>query len=127
MNAVTIKWDSKGKTTQVFGPEVDAKKQAQYVKKLKIEGLDEGIELVEMWSRGGGFIMAAKRSKEQMISIRKEGEEAKKAFNAKKEKAAKDLAEDAKKQNKVKTVAEAVAEMRKANGAKDPKKTKKSE
>ena len=63
MIAITIQWDSKGKTTQVFGPEVDAKKQSQHIRKLKVEGLEDGIEKVEMWSRADGFKMAAKVSK----------------------------------------------------------------
>ena len=124
MQAITVSWDSKGKSTQVFGPEVEAKKQSQYIKKLKAEGLEKGVVLVEMWSRASGFVMAAKRTKEELLTTQKEGEEAKKAFQAKKEQAVKGDLERSKNQSKNKTIGEAIAEMRKENGAKEPKKEK---
>jgi hypothetical protein len=127
MIAITIQWDSKGKTTQVFGPEVDAKKQSQHIRKLKVEGLEDGIVLVEMWSRADGFKMVAKVSKSEVERIKKENEKAKKAFDAKNEKIKKDLIDEG--NNKPKSTADYIADMKKANGAvepvdKEPKKEK---
>ena len=127
MIAITIQWDSKGKTTQVFGPEVDAKKQSQHIRKLKVEGLEDGIEKIEMWSRADGFKMVARVSKSEIERIKKENEKAKKAFDAKNEKIKKDLIDEG--NNKPKSTSDYIADMKKANGAvepvaKEPKKEK---
>lgn len=84
MKAVTIETKSDGKTSLVFGPEVDPKKQLDYVKKLKVDGLPDKVAKVEMWSRADGFRIAAAVSKKDLDAAKKEGEKVKKEYEAKK-------------------------------------------
>lgn len=90
MIAVTIQYNSDGKTSQVFGPEIDPKKQLDYVKKLKVEGLPEKINKVEMWSRAKGFVIAAAVSKKTLEKMAKDGDKAKADYLKEKEALKKD-------------------------------------
>jgi predicted subunit of tRNA(5-methylaminomethyl-2-thiouridylate) methyltransferase len=101
MKAVTIKYMTDGKTSLVHGPDVPAKEQLKYIKKLKLEGLPDKVDLVELWSRADGFRAAAKTSKKDMEASRKVGEKAKADYIKKqeelKEKELKSLKEQKKK------------------------------
>ena len=85
MKAVTIKYMTDGKTSLVHGPDVPAKEQLKYIKKLKLEGLPDKVDLVEMWSRAEGFRAAAKTSKKAMQASKEAGEKAKADYIKKQE------------------------------------------
>lgn len=81
MRAVTIKTDSSGASSLVYGPEIRASEQIQKLKELKEKGFSADVERMEVFSLSGGVLKKYIKS-----IIRTNGEQKKEKAENKKEK-----------------------------------------